>query len=344
MDPIIAIYSFFFILLGVGILRNWKVKNPQKQTYSIIIACRNEEQNLPYLFSALHKIEYPKDKYEMIIVDDASTDGSLNLITEFCSQHDNARYFHLTSKDPVYKGKTAPLQKGADNSKFDILLFTDADCLPPSNWLESFNQYFSNEIGMVVGYSPEINASRFRYFTQLMSASFFCATIGIGLPFSNIGRNLAVKRQAFNKVGGYEKIKHHTYGEDKLLLSLINKAKYKIGYNPDVKVPTRPCNTVFKNQQRRRYGQFAISSPLYKVVSILILLFYIYLPIKVLVFNDWISFLLYFLSALFFLGASLFKHNEKFHPIDLLYLIIYPYYLIYYSIAGMYGKWQWKSL
>lgn len=343
MDLIIVIYSFFFIILGLGILRNWKVKNPQEQTYSIIIACRNEEQNLPFLFSTLKKIEYPKNKYEIIIVDDVSTDNSLNLIVEFCSQQDNAKYFHLPNKDINYKGKKAALKKGTDNAKFDILLFTDADCLPPSNWLKSFNQYFSKEIGMIVGFSPEVNVSRFRYFTQLMSASVFCSTIGIGFPFSNIGRNLAISKQAFNEVGGYEKVKYHPCGEDKLLLNLINKTRYKIAYNPDAKVPTKPNNVGFMDQQKRRYGQFAISSLFYKVVSILIFLFYIYLPIRILFFNDWISFLVYFLSVLFFWSSSLFKHKEKFCLIDLLFLIIYPYYLIYYSIAGMYGKWQWKS-
>ena len=66
IDIFFLIFSIFLLILSFGILRSFKVKNPKMFSYSILIACRNEEQNLHFLFSALDKIEYPKNLFEVI--------------------------------------------------------------------------------------------------------------------------------------------------------------------------------------------------------------------------------------------------------------------------------------
>jgi len=332
----------FIILLIISIFRNWKVAYPQNQSYSIIIACRNEEYNLPSLFNALERIQYSKEKYEIILVDDASEDNTLNLIEEFCNKHENAIYFQLTDKKSEYKGKKAALKKAIENSRFDFLLFTDADCIPPYNWLSSFNNYLSQDVGLVVGYSPEKDVSLFRNFTQMMSASIYFYTIGLGIPFSSHGRNLVINKNAFDEVEGFEKIKQHTCGEDKQLLNLIKKTKYKIAYNPEIKVFTKPNITDYIDQQKRRYGQFGLSSPFYKFLSILICLLYLYIPFGVFIFNQWIAFVSYFVFFHLYWIITLIKHKERFYFMHTIFLLFYPYYMIFFSILGMIGKWQWK--
>ncbi|RLC49394.1 MAG: hypothetical protein DRZ79_06085, partial [Candidatus Cloacimonadota bacterium] len=181
---ILTILSFFaFLLLAVGILRNGKVANLLENTFSIIIACRNEEKNLPFLFSALQKIDYPPEKYEIILVDDASSDNSLSLIKKFCETSENAYFIHLPIKDEEFKGKKAALQKAAEKAKYDFLLFTDADCIVPENWLKTYNNYIDSEVGMVVGYYKNADDSHFRIFLQLMTAAIFAASVGLGFPF-----------------------------------------------------------------------------------------------------------------------------------------------------------------
>ena len=224
----------------------------------------------------------------------------------------------------------------------DSCLFTDADCTVPSDWIESFNDLISQDVGMIVGYSPESGVSTFRRFSQIITADFYCATISIGFPFSNNGRNLYMNKDAYLQVGGFEKIKNYTCGEDKLLLNLIKKTRYKILYNSNCKVLTRPKVKDHSNQQKRRYGQFSLSSPLYKVVSLLIFFFYLYLPVHVIHSRDWVGALIYYTAFLLFWIAGLVRHKEKFHILDLLFLLLYPYYLMYYSLLGMFGKWTWK--
>ena len=115
MDYIILIFSIFLIILGLGILRNWKVKSPLQNTFSILIASRNEESNLPELFQSLRNIDYPSNKFEIIIVDDASDDDSFRLISKFCTDSENAKCFRLDKKNTEYFGKKAALKKASDN-------------------------------------------------------------------------------------------------------------------------------------------------------------------------------------------------------------------------------------
>ena len=112
MDIFVFLFSLFLIILGMGILRNWKTSEVKELNYSIIIACRNEEKNLPKLFNSLENLDYPKEKFEIIIVDDASTDKSLNLIEAFCEKLSNARSFHLKEKSKEYLGKKVVVTEG----------------------------------------------------------------------------------------------------------------------------------------------------------------------------------------------------------------------------------------
>jgi cellulose synthase/poly-beta-1,6-N-acetylglucosamine synthase-like glycosyltransferase len=345
MDLIILIFSIFLIILGLGILRNWKVKSPVQNTYSILIACRNEESNLPELFQALRKIDYPSDKFEIIIVDDTSDDDSFKLISTFCDNSENAKCFLLGEKDTEYFGKKAALKKAADNAIFDFLLFTDADCFPQPDWLKSFNKLISQKTAMVVGNYKEQNASSFRIFSNRMSFAIYAGTIGLNCPFSASGGNMAVRKKAFLEVGGYDKIKHHLAGDDKLLLNLIIKTNWQIAYNADPVVQTKAVSDkkYSHHQQKRRYGKFGMSSTGFKILSILFFLFYLYLPVRFFVFKDWKSILVYLFGALFFWMMNLIRHKFRFRMIDLIFILIYPYYLIIYSLLGTFSTWSWKN-
>jgi len=343
MDPIISLVAIFIFILTAGIMKDWRSTAGREYTYSIIIACRNEESNLPSLFYALDKINYSERDYEIILVDHNSQDNTSNLLDEFCKNRENRKFLHVSQKNSEFKGKKQALQSAVEIAQKEILLFTDADCLPPSAWLLDMNKYIGDKTGMVVGYSPETTADLFRKFSQIMSAAFYCATIGLGLPFSSNGRNLAVKSSVFTQVEGFNKIKDHPCGEDKQLLQLINKTNYKVAYNAKNNVFTKPVKEDFDDQQKRRYGQFGISSPFYKLISVLIFLFYLYLPISIILGLNVVNIFIYFIPLLVFWKVTLQKHNEKFHPAHILYLLTYPYYLIFYSIYGMLAKWKWKN-
>ncbi|MBN2017370.1 MAG: glycosyltransferase, partial [Candidatus Cloacimonetes bacterium] len=225
---VILIFSFFLLLLGFAVFFNPKKYTQEFNSFSIIIPCRNEENNLTILLNSIDRVNYPKVKYEVILIDDASEDGTSEIIKQYCIRENNWHSILIREKNTEYKGKKYAIKLGVEKARFDNLIFTDADCRVPVNWLRSFNSYISENTGMIVGYSPENKVSDFRRFTQILTADFYCATINLGLPFSNNGRNLYINKKAYEKVGGVENIKYYTCGEDKLLLNLIKKTEYTI--------------------------------------------------------------------------------------------------------------------
>lgn len=304
MVAIFLIVCLFFILLGIGILKNWKVSNPEQNTFSILIACRNEEKNLPRLFDHLKRINYPSDKFEVIIVDDASSDNSAQLITDFTDEKENFHSILLKEKSNEYKGKKAALKAAAENAKFDFLLFTDADCFPEPEWISSYNKYISEKTGFVIGSYKEINVSRFRKFCNQISSAIYASTTGLRFPFSAAGGNMAVRKKTFQQVGGYQKIKHNLAGDDKQLLTLIKKTGCEIRYNPEILVSTTGDHSNSHHKNRRKYGKFSMSSAYYKSISILLFLFFVYLPINIITEKKMDQFYYLFCRSSFFLDIQ----------------------------------------
>ncbi len=345
MDPVFWVFSIFILILTIGLLRNKTVTVGTENSYSIIIACRNEGKNLPALLQTLQRLDYPSDKFEILLVDDASKDNTRILLDEFCSEKENARYFCIDVKSLEYRGKKAALKLAAENARYPFLLFTDADCKVPTDWLHSYNQCISERTGMVVGTTMDPEEKGIISFANKVKFSLFAATIGLGIPFSASGGNLCIRKQSFEEVGGYERVKHFVAGDDKLMLNLISKTGWKIRYNSSHPVLTNSLETkrLRFEQKKRRFGKFFLSSPLYQIISILVLFFYIYLTYKLLFKSNWVDAGLYYFSVLIFWIANLLVHKYRFILTDLILLIIYPYYLIFFSFIGAFSKWEWKN-
>ena len=345
MNIVFIIAALVLGILSVGIFRNRQVKNPGENTFSILIACRNEEKNLPFLFRSLEKLNYPEKKYEIILADDASSDNSLQLIKEFCSGNKNAEFVHLLEKDIEYKGKKAALKKASQKARFEFLAFTDADCIVPENWLINHNKYISEKTGIVAGYYVELNCSSFMNFLQKISAATFSSTIGLGIPFSSAGSNMIVRKKAFEEVFGYDRIKNYLAGDDKLLMNLIRQTKWKIAYNPEEPVKTHPLRkTKTKIEQlKRKFGKFSMSPTSYKLYFLLVLFFYLYLPFNLIYTKKVTNILIYFSMMLIFWLSNLYIHKMKFKLIDISYLIVYPYFMLLFTFLGHFTNWNWKN-
>jgi len=342
MNIFVGIFSLFVVALALGIKLNFKVKNPKRNRFSILIACRNEEENLPALFESLHKLDYPQELYELIIVDDASTDRSPEMLKKYCEANENFRTFQLLKKDSEYLGKKAALKLASEHAKFDFLLFTDADCIVPPNWLTSYNNHITDKKDLITGSVLEPTMKGVHKFSNRMNSGIYASTIGLGIPFACSGGNFCLRKSRFEQVGGYSKIKHYLAGDDKMMLNLVKKSGGKIAYNPDSLVLTAPVKQDKKfDQKKRRYGKFNMSTIGIKLLQVAILAFYLYLPYSIIK-GELLSLITYYLAALSFLAVTISSHKLKWLPSDFVYVLIFPYYLIFYSIAGMMFKWKWK--
>ncbi|MCL2064134.1 MAG: glycosyltransferase [Candidatus Cloacimonetes bacterium] len=359
-------FNAFLLFLTLCLNKGKKTlcKPNQYFTFSIVIAFKNEVQNLENLFISLKSINYYTAGFEIIFVDDNSSDNSLEIINTLISSNDfdDAKKLNISVLQSQ-GGKKAALQKGILAAKNDWIALTDADCIVPENWLQSINQHLNNFplSSMIIGYSPEIYKNPFQYFIQLATAINYASTACAGFPFSCSGRNLAFHRHTFFDVNGYEGLVHIPSGDDKLLLKRFLSHKKKITYMPYPPMFTKPASKkILKDQKLRRYGKFSMSSLTWKLVMVMIGIFLIFSPIQIILrfsqlfyepnfntnFFQLIKTLSPFFLYVFFInlymvvGCNL--HKEKIRFIYFFYSLIFPYYLIFQMTYSLFKKWTWK--
>lgn len=222
---------------------------------SIIVAARNEEKVIRNLLERLISQSY--SNYEIIIVDDRSEDRTHDIVRSFQDKRGNLRLIRITDLDPMMPPKKRALEAGIRESKGEILLFTDADCMPPKGWVAEFASAFADDVGLVAGYSPydmallqgskntllQRVAGAFLQFEELKGALWSAGSIGIGKAWLCTGRNLAYRKRVWEEVGGFDSIRKSVSGDDDLFLQHVRRTtQWKIKYlsTPESVVPTIP--------------------------------------------------------------------------------------------------------
>ena len=234
------LYLLSFIYFGIifsfalGVLFLKKGKNKKMNSISIIVAARNEEKFLPLLLEKIANQNYPRDKYEIVLADDRSTDRTSEIIRKFQGKYDNIKAIRIEKENIKLVGKKGALDAAIKAAKYDILTFTDADCFPSENWLREINNHFSEKTDFVAGYSPLINSPKILLMLKnLERASIFAVTAG-GFAWNwgvtCTARNLAYRKDLFQKVSGFERIGHLKSGDDDLMLQKMNKHIRKMNF------------------------------------------------------------------------------------------------------------------
>lgn len=232
--PLCAVYVGIHYILWLGLTRLSSPKHTNgHQGISVIVAARNEEKNISSLLQSLVEQKYPSEQFEILVVNDRSTDSTASIAELFAHRHGNVRTINITSNSSDMPHKKNALRTAIAQSKFNIFAFTDADCLVPKNWLNEISENFTNDVGVVAGYSPYMPAApnSFLRYEEFKNSLIAASAIGLKNAFMCTGRNFAYRREVFEEVGGFEKIKHSISGDDDLFLQLVQrKTLWKIRY------------------------------------------------------------------------------------------------------------------
>lgn len=219
-------YLYFAFWLSRGLRRVRSASGTARPAVSVVVAARNERDCLPGLLSALQQQTYPRDLCEFIIVDDRSNDGTAVLLEAWRARLP-LRYRRI---DTVARGanpKKLALAAGIRRARGEVIITTDADCVPPPQWLESVAGAFEADVGAIVGLSPWHAAGKWwssiLALESLATAAVALAGVGHGRPFLAVGRNFAFRRELFDRVGGYAADMHLLSGDDDLLLQRIGR-------------------------------------------------------------------------------------------------------------------------
>lgn len=238
MLTVISIFVVYITLINSVILLafffkkrfNEKIGESSLEKASVIIAFRNEKENLPELIHSLKSQSLSPDNFEVIFVDDYSTDGSFEYLKSLIDEQTNFKVI----KNKYEQGKKFALKTGIDEARFDILIFTDADCIPDSNWLKSIVKAFDKETDIVYGYSPFLYEKNFMnkicQYENLFTSVLMTAFHNVEFPYMSFGRNFAYRKSLFLQLGGYKQIEHSLSGDDDLFfqLAIKNGARAKL--------------------------------------------------------------------------------------------------------------------
>ncbi len=251
---------FFFGGLIRESARNRCASFPEQLPFvSVLIPARDEEANIRECLSSLTQNDYPVDKFEIIVIDDCSSDATPGILEEMKAEIPNLRIITIRdeSKEKELRGKPGAIQAGADAARGEILLMSDADCVFSSGWIRKMTSYYDNpEVKLVASFTNIISRrvfDRFQEVEWLYMHTMARAGVGMGLPFGCYGNNLSVRRKDFEEIGGYKRIKFNIT-EDLALLQAFTSVGKKARYvtHPLATVRTKPCPTV-KDYMRQRH-------------------------------------------------------------------------------------------
>ena len=201
---------------------------------SIVIAVRNEEKNIQSCLQSVLNQDYPKDLYEVILVDDHSEDATLKIAKGFQKNSDKLKIIEL--KDNIVNSqKKKALTTGIYHSKGKWIAVTDADCVVPTTWLSTLVNYISNEVAFIAGpVKMQTNSESWLEKMQALESSglvFIAASnIEAGTPMLCNGANVLYNKRLFNDVGGFENIDSVASGDDELLMHKFHNQCFKIKY------------------------------------------------------------------------------------------------------------------
>ncbi|MCL4547935.1 MAG: glycosyltransferase [Bacteroidetes bacterium] len=257
----VSLYFLELIIFTVGVGKKYKkIDDKNLPSISIVVAARNEEDNIIDCMTSLNNLIYPEDKIEIIIVNDHSTDSTADLIDSFIK--DKPKFKTVVPSESIghLKGKTNALANAIKISKGEVLLTTDADCIVSPTWAKTLASYYQDDVGFVGGFTTQYDRSAFEGmqaidFVYLLTVA--AGSINLGKPLSCIGNNMSYRRSAYLAVGGYEGLPFSVTEDFKLLMAIHDLKKYKIIYPLDAKglVTSKACpdwKTLF--WQKKRWG------------------------------------------------------------------------------------------
>jgi cellulose synthase/poly-beta-1,6-N-acetylglucosamine synthase-like glycosyltransferase len=236
---------------------------------SILLSVRNESQNIIACLSNLACLEkYQAQEIEILIGDDASQDDTVSLIQNFIVGKSNFRLFLITKKVANLQGKANVLAQLAQKAKGEWLFFTDADMQFSPTWvqtmLEEAKKKAANEpnLALQMGFTTVVPNSFFAKL-QALDWTFYLGIIHIfsifNVPITAMGNNMAIKKEAYQKIGGYENISF-SVTEDYAIFQALMKQGYTFSHtaNTEVLGYTQAADSLSNLlQQRRRWlGEF----------------------------------------------------------------------------------------
>lgn len=280
----IVFYSFCIVALGqiiywLAIFPRFAFKRPHEAQQadllppaSVIVVGRNEAENFRKNLPGILNQDYPN--FEVIAVNDQSTDESEDVIEELQAQYPHLRLVKVPENDQFWNGKKFGLALGIKAAEHEHLLLTDADCFPESpDWIKEMISGFMGGKEIVLGYGnvekrPGFVNTLTRFETFHTALQYFAWSFW-GMTYMGVGRNLAYRKSLWFEQNGFIKHIQVPSGDDDLFINSAAK-KGKVGRVAKNTAHTQTESKVtfgqWLRQKRRHYSTVGLYKPLHQLV------------------------------------------------------------------------------
>ena len=343
-----------------GRVKEYKPVNESVTTtkLSVVVAARNEEKNILQLLEALHEQTCPQSNFEVLVVDDHSTDATASLVQQF-----RAPNVRLLSLPAGMTTKKRAIQWGIDRATGDYIIATDADCRPARTWLQTLASFQSEEQSCFIAAPVVLDVrgvllDRFQALDFLMLQAITAASVSAGFHSLCNGANLAYSKEAFREVHGFDQIDQVASGDDMLLMYKIQKRHpQQVHYLKSSRaiVHTQPMPTwgAFL-QQRIRWSGKTLFYDDKKVFYALLVVYFFNVYFFILGFagfwnlHYWYALLLLWIlkaavewplvssAATFFQQRKLLRYFFFFQPLHIIYVVMI-------GLLSQFLKYEWKG-
>ncbi|RYZ30623.1 MAG: glycosyltransferase [Chitinophagaceae bacterium] len=258
---LVQVFYYLYFFRRVAFYRPTDKDQSQQHPVSVIICARDEDENLARHLPGVLVQQYPTT-HEVIVVNDNSLDDSKYILAELKKTFKKLQVIDLTQEAKLIAGKKYPLSIGIKEAKHEVMLLTDADCVPASeNWIYKMQDVFDNGVEIALGYGayqkkPGFLNKVIRFETFHTALQYFGYALA-GKPYMGVGRNLAYKRGVFIRNKGFSSINHIPSGDDDLFINQVaNKHNTTVVLDPDAFTLSAPKETWkdWMRQKKRHYS------------------------------------------------------------------------------------------
>ncbi|GGD87587.1 glycosyltransferase [Planktosalinus lacus] len=276
---VVAINCLFYILFA-----NFAFAKPQTPSsqagfpVSVVICSKNEAENLKKHIPLWLEQQYPN--FELILINDASIDKTLEVIEEFAATDERIKIVDVKNNEAFWANKKYALTLGIKKAKNNYLLFTDADCKPASNsWIQHMANHFSSEKQLVLGYGAYAKKSgllnKLIRFETVLTALHYFSFAKAGMAYMGVGRNLAYTAKLFYDTNGFMSHMYIRSGDDDLFVNeAANSTNVALCATPESFTVSEPKKTwkSYITQKKRHITTASNYKPLHKILLSIIYL------------------------------------------------------------------------
>lgn len=357
LTVVVQLVYYWYFFSKLAFYKNGRQRTSHQEV-SVVLSAKNEEANLRQNLPLILEQDYPN--FEVVVVNDASTDDSEIILDEFSKKHDHLKVVHLRQDLNFFRGKKFPLSIGIKSAKNNIILLTDADCKPAGkNWVRLMERNFKKSKDIVLGYGAYKKNKGFlnrliRFDTLNIAIQYLSFALN-GLAYMGVGRNLSYRKSLFYSTKGF--ISHYkvSSGDDDLFINQVaNKQNTGIEIRPESFTISKPAASFSRwfRQKRRHFSTGKYYKTPYKLLLGIYsgsqIAFYTLLVLVILFPFNWIIaatvFAFRFISQIIILKKCSYKLKEKdllvFSPVFETLLILINLLLFITNLVVRQNKWK----